>query len=239
MNTILFDLDGTLLPMDTHAFMKIYFGGLQAAMPQHDPDKLIQGVLAGMKAMVKNDGSCSNEKAFVPAFEAASGVDFASNEAAFLHYYHTDFDNVCAACNPTLRSKQLVEMLQDKGYTVAIATNPMFPQIATRRRLAWLGLELEQFPLVTTYEDSHFCKPNPAYYTEVLSRLGVAASDCIMVGNDVAEDGAAAQVGVPVMLVTDELLNPNNLPTDGFWAGTFEEFFAWAQALPTLAPAQS
>lgn len=234
MSTILFDLDGTLLPMDVHHFTKLYFGGLQKAFPQYDAKKLIDGVLAGMKQMVSNNGSRTNEQAFIPAFEQASGINFAENEAAFLQYYRTDFAAVKAACTLPEESAQLIDILQNKGYQVAIATNPLFPQIATYSRLDWLGLDPKRFPLVTTYEDSHFAKPNPAYYTEVAQRLGVLPTDCIMIGNDVVEDGAAAQVGMTVMLVTDCLLNSQDLPTDNFWTGGMQQLLAWAEALPSV-----
>lgn len=33
MNTVLFDLDGTLLPMDQEAFIRLYFGALTQKFP--------------------------------------------------------------------------------------------------------------------------------------------------------------------------------------------------------------
>ena len=47
MNTVLFDLDGTLLPMDQEAFIRLYFGALTQKFAPHgfEPEKLIQGPL--------------------------------------------------------------------------------------------------------------------------------------------------------------------------------------------------
>ena len=55
---ILFDLDGTLLPMDNNVFVKGYFKELAKKLSPIglEPDKLIETVWAGTKAMVKNDG---------------------------------------------------------------------------------------------------------------------------------------------------------------------------------------
>lgn len=66
MNTVLFDLDGTLLPMDQEAFIRLYFGALTQKFAPHgfEPEKLIQGLWAGMKAMQENDGSKTNEDVF-------------------------------------------------------------------------------------------------------------------------------------------------------------------------------
>ena len=55
------------------------------------------------------------------------------------------------------------------------ATNPLFPKVATMNRLRWAGFDPEDFALFTTYEHYHYCKPNPAYYTEVLASLGETA----------------------------------------------------------------
>ena len=34
----------------------------------------------------------------------------------------------------------------------------------------------------------HFCKPNPGFFEEIVSQLGVKAQDCLMVGDDVELD---------------------------------------------------
>ena len=66
IDTVLFDLDGTLLPMDNDAFTKGYFKLLAAAMMPHgyEPQKLVDSIWAGTAAMVKNDGGRTNEEAF-------------------------------------------------------------------------------------------------------------------------------------------------------------------------------
>ena len=62
MQAIFFDMDGTLLPMDLEGFTKVYFKGLCGALCPLGiaPDKLVEVVWAGTKAMVKSDGSMSN-----------------------------------------------------------------------------------------------------------------------------------------------------------------------------------
>ena len=75
IKAILFDLDGTLLPMDQNKFVKSYFGLLaQKLAPRgYEPKKLIDGIWAGTAAMVKNDGSSSNETVFWKQFEGLFG----------------------------------------------------------------------------------------------------------------------------------------------------------------------
>lgn len=66
ITTVLFDLDGTLLPMDQEVFVKAYFGSLAKKLAPHgyDPQTLIAGIWEGIAAMVKNDGSKTAEEAF-------------------------------------------------------------------------------------------------------------------------------------------------------------------------------
>lgn len=49
-----------------------------------------------------------------------------------------------------------------------------------------------------------------------------------MVGNDGAEDTAAAQKGMDVYLVTDCLMNPGGADLSSFDTGSFGEFMAFA-----------
>ena len=65
---ILFDLDGTLLPMVQDEFVKFYMPLLAKSYTDAgvsiDPKKFIGAVWAGYEAMVKNDGSRTNREAF-------------------------------------------------------------------------------------------------------------------------------------------------------------------------------
>ena len=62
--TVLFDLDGTLLPMDQDAFTKGYFTLLVQKLAPHgyDPAALVDNIWAGTAVMVANDGSTSMGK---------------------------------------------------------------------------------------------------------------------------------------------------------------------------------
>ena len=77
ITTILFDLDGTLLPMDQEAFTTGYFKLLAKKLAPYgyEPKSLVDAIWAGTAAMVKNDGSCTNEQAFWKKFAAIYGEE--------------------------------------------------------------------------------------------------------------------------------------------------------------------
>lgn len=223
MTTVLFDLDGTLLPMDQEAFIKAYFGRLAVKLTPHgyDPKALMQGIYAGIGAMVKNDGSCINEDAFWKVFCSMFGERALEDKPVFEEFYRNEFQQVRESCGFAPEAAPLIKKLKEKGLRVVLATNPLFPAVATESRIRWAGLDKADFALVTTYENSRFCKPNPAYYKEILDKLGLSAEDCVMVGNDVQEDGAAAALGMRVFILTNCLIDREEgkgakLPQGGF-----------------------
>ena len=233
IKVVLFDLDGTLLPMDQDTVMKAYFGSLAKRLAPHgyDPKLLVDAIWRGSYAMVKNDGSKTNEDVFWDAFEYAYGRDCRCDEKYFAEYYLYDFDNVQAACGFNPLSKEIVYKLKERGYRVALATNPLFPSMATERRIKWTGLMPEDFELVTTYENSRHCKPNLDYYLDIVRELKVDPTECLMVGNDVAEDMIARQLGMKVYLLTDCLLNKNNEDISSYPNGDLSGLLDYIEAL--------
>ena len=103
-----------------------------------------------------------------------------------------------------------------------------------RTRLNWVDLRPEDFSLVTTYNNSTFCKPDPGYYREILRTVEKSPETCRMVGNNPSDDMSAAQLGLDVFLVTDHLENEANLPTDRYPQGSLTDVLSWARELPAL-----
>ena len=235
MKNVLFDLDGTLLPMDVDVFTKRYVGSIVEFMYKHNRDgKVIaNAVYAGVVAMGTNTGTMTNEDAFWNAFKKESGIEKKDIEDDFMEYYETVFDSVDAG----VQSENMIEsikVLKEKGYKLYLTTNPLFPSIATQKRIKWAGLNIEDFEIVTTYEDFYHCKPNTAYYQEVIDRCHLDIKECMMVGNDVKEDGIVETMGIPVYLVNDYLLNKYNLDIDTTYLGTSLEFLEFVKQLPEV-----
>lgn len=230
---ILFDLDGTLLPMDQDVFVKNYFSRLAAKLAPHgyEPKKLIDAIWGGTAAMVKNDGSKTNEQAFWDFFATVFGETAKSDEPKFDEFYRTDFQQVQSVCGFDARAAQTIAALKEMGYTLALATNPIFPAIATESRMRWAGLNKDDFVLYTTYENSRHCKPNPDYYRDILAQLGAKPEECLMVGNDVSEDMIAEKLGMKVFLLTDCLINKHGKDISGYPQGSFDALMQYIRTM--------
>lgn len=212
IKAVLFDLDGTLLPMDNDEFTKYYFSLLckKLAPLGYEPDKVVDTIWKGTYAMIKNTGEYTNEEAFWKVFASLMGEEALKDRPIFDDFYRNEFNGAKAVCGYNQKLVDLVKELKEKGYRVVLATNPLFPSVATENRIHWAGFEPSDFELYTTYENINFCKPNPDYYREVLRRIGCTPEECIMVGNDVSDDMVAKQLGMDVFLLTDHLLNKKN-----------------------------
>ena len=235
LDTILFDLDGTLLPMDQNDFVKAYLKALcRRYIPcGYEQAAIVKALWAGTEAMVKNDGTCTNEDRFWQCFTTLLG-DTAAIRDTIPAFYVEEFDAVKEITTPSPLARQIVDTLRGKGYDLVLATNPLFPPVGVHTRLSWIGLTSDDFSLVTTYDNSTFCKPFPGYYQEILKKIEKTPEQCRMVGNNPLDDMSAAKLGLDVYLVTDHLENERNLPTDGFAQGSLESVLDWSRELPAL-----
>lgn len=231
--TILFDLDGTLLPMNQDIFAKAYVKGLTVAAEPAGYSPMILGaaIMAGTAAMVKNNGERTNEEVFWSTLEKTYGESVQNDIHLLDEFYQTDFQKIKEVCRFTPKAAELITHIKEKGYRVALATNPLFPAVATESRIRWAGLQPEDFEIYTTFETSHYCKPNLDYYREILQHLQVKPEECLMVGNDVAEDMIAEQLGMKVFLLTNCLINKNNVNISVYPNGDFGKLFEYIDNL--------
>lgn len=230
---ILFDMDGTLLPMDQHIFVKHYFGELAKVLAPYgvEAEALNAALWGGVKAMVKNDGAKTNEERFWDFFDKEIRIEQGKEELRKIttNFYSNEFHKVKEYMGTNPLARKAVELAHGLAPHVILATNPIFPMSAQLSRLSWVGLGEEDFDFITAYEDQYFCKPNPRYFEEICKKMDVDPKKCLMIGNDELEDmRAASAVGMDCYMVTgSEILG------EGFtWTGkkgTFEELIEWLE----------
>lgn len=233
IKAILFDLDGTLLPMPQDEFTTAYFQGLSKHLAPYgyDPKQLVGGIWQGTKAMVKNDGKQTNEQVFWKEFATVFGDKVYNDIAKFDEFYVTEFDNLKDVCGYNEQANKTIKTLKEKGFTLILASNPIFPAVAQRKRMLWAGVNPDDFTLITSYENSSYCKPNPLYFKEIIEKIGIAPDECLMVGNDATEDEASLQVGLNFFLLTNCLLNKENKDITIYPHGDFAQLLDYIDTL--------
>ena len=229
IEVVLFDLDGTLLPMDQDVFVQTYFGLLAKNLSNYgyEPKKLIESIWLGTKSMIMNDGKQTNEKVFWNTMSNIYGPNVINDESKVESFYINDFPLVKNSCGYDKRANEVIKFLKSKGYRLILATNPIFPRIATEQRIKWAGLDINDFEFVTTYENSSFSKPNLKYYLEILEKNDCKVENCLMVGNDVAEDMIINKLGVDVFLLTRDLINKNNEDINNYPNGNYDDLLEY------------
>ncbi|HBD65276.1 MAG TPA: HAD family hydrolase [Clostridiales bacterium] len=225
INTILFDLDGTLLPFEQNEFIHGYFRRLTAKLiPMgFEKDPLIKAILAGMEAMISNDGTRTNEEAFWEVFEGVLNVKREQLLDMFLEFYKNEFDEVKEIVPEGISRRELIDNLKSRGYTLILATNPLFPIEAVATRLSWIQLSPEDFSLVTTFDNSRYCKPSIEYFQDILSKINKSPEECVMIGNNTLEDMICEKIGITAGLVVTNLENRSDYDINQFTHGTLEE----------------
>jgi FMN phosphatase YigB (HAD superfamily) len=210
----LFDLDGTLLPLDVDEFLPRYLGALaRRAAEVTDPERFTQALLASTAAMVANrDPALTNAAVFWCEFRGHLGQATVDRLLPLIDaFYRHDFPRLGRAYRSSPWARRALAAVLDQGAALVLATNPLFPEVAIRERMRWAEVADLPFTLITSFEQMHFCKPAPAYYLEVLDRLGLPPEACVMVGNDVQEDIVPARaVGLSTYLVTDMAIDRSN-----------------------------
>ena len=230
---VLFDLDGTLLPMDQELFIKAYLKGLSAKMAPHgfDPQRIVDGLWAGTGAMMKTDGSLRNDELFWKVFQSIAGSFTPEHFGAVEDFYHNEFQSIRSVCGFAPHAAEVIAAVKAKGLIPVLATNPLFPRLATESRVRWAGLTPEDFAYITVYDNSYYCKPNVKYYEEILRHIGAEPRECVMIGNDAKEDTAVEALGMPVFLLTDCLINSDERDLSKYPKGSFDELLKFINSL--------
>lgn len=228
-STILFDMDGTLVPFVNDDFIKLYFKGLTKKLAPlgYEPKKTIDDIWAGTAMMIKNDGSRLNSEVFWETFRARNPEK--SDAKPFCDdFYVNEFDEAKAALREARDLRPMINRLKNAGFELILSSNPVFPLSAMKTRLKWVNLDESDFLLVTNYDNSTFCKPNPKYFAEILEKAGKKPDECVVVGNSVKEDILPAKsLGLAAFWVTDYPENPDNADVSSFDKGSVasaEEF---------------
>ena len=228
IKNIMFDLDGTLLPVNQDEFVMKVMSVMEVELKKTDLDStgFLKGMLKGIDTIVKNsDGSCTNEELFWRVFLEHSEIEQEKAIDFFVDFYNGAYVLATEIVAYNTIIADTVTLLKNKGYNMILATSPVFPALAVFERMKWNDIFPEDFSYISCFENSSYAKPKKEYYQEILDKLDLDPEETIMVGNDVLEDGIVEELGVDCYLITDFLVNRYNTELSTKWSGTFDEFY--------------
>lgn len=206
---VLFDLDGTLLQVEMNHFIPAYVEGLS----RHFSDlasrrRFVDGVVRATFALLHDDSDeQTNQELFLRLVEDQLAISPDIFLSRFAAYAEDGMHGLQSLVKSLDLSREILAHCFAQGWSVIVATNPVFPRELVEARLRWSGLDDFSYHLVTSSENTRFCKPHPRYFLDILETFDLQPSDCLMVGNDTEHDLAAAQVGIATYLVDTWLVD--------------------------------
>ncbi|TQM33229.1 HAD family hydrolase [Nocardia bhagyanarayanae] len=200
--TVLWDLDGTLVGLRKRSFKTLM--PLTAALafrdltPPHRFLRVLSGVLPEVR---RNETDRTNTEFMVDLLADGLHIGRERVDERLRRLAEHDFVRL-RRCFPALpEAVSAVRELREAGVPQIVATNPLWPLSTATTRLRWGGHDPGVFEFITSGETMRRSKPRVEFYRELLDRLGLAARDCVMIGNDAANDAPAARIGIPVFLL--------------------------------------
>jgi FMN phosphatase YigB (HAD superfamily) len=206
LKAVLFDIDNTLILYDEARFLQSYFPLLAVRFKDIIPtDRFADKLMRATLIMHQNDGSVTNRERFLDAF--CQGVDWSRDDiwSRFENFYLEDWDKLKDAVKVPDHARDVFEIIGRRGLKIVIATNPIFPLIAQMKKLEWAGLGDIGATLVTNIDNMSFCKPQLGFFQQICGIIGEKPQDCLMVGDDPANDMVAAKIGMKTYQTVDSL----------------------------------
>jgi FMN phosphatase YigB (HAD superfamily) len=214
LKAVLFDLDNTLIFYDEIKFADLFFPTMAARFADVLPsDEFAAQLMAATLESHKNDGSMTNRELFLREFTRGTRLTGDDVWKRFLKYYDEDFDSMKGIVTTPGSTRQVFRSIRERNLKLVIATNPILPLNAQRKRLSWAGVDGIELDLVTHIDNMSYCKPQLGYYRQICELIDEKAEDCLMVGDDPANDMVAAKIGMKTYRTVDSL-NHTNKPLE-------------------------
>ena len=204
---VMFDFDGTIIEVHGGK-LKLYIHIVWLCLEHFVPRV---GMIAAWKVFVRafgkicnHTGKLSNWQSVFEAWSETTARTESEISTLAQEFVSKRMVHLRRHFRPIASGVELVRATLASGKKIVIATNPLYPISSTHQRLSWVGLNPDDFILITGLENSYGAKPQIRYYQGILNALKVSAQDCVMIGNDPFLDLAATRLGIQCHLVATE-----------------------------------
>jgi FMN phosphatase YigB (HAD superfamily) len=229
------DLDDTLLAWTDDDFIKKSARAVCKSISSIPEEECFARMTNAIRHVMQREYGLQNllEVFYADFCAGMSAQEQADVAQKVTNFYENDYHTLKQYTAPIPQGRELVEEAFRRGYEVVIATNPLFTRGAIQQRLQWAGVGeyLPRFRFVTTMENSYYAKPDPAYYSEILGKLGWREDTCVlMMGDSLAMDIIpASKAGLPAYWLSDKALPEGLNPLCA--GGGYEGIFPWVEAV--------
>ena len=204
VDTLLLDLDQTLVQIRWRG-LKVKLMGLMikrffGLIPPH---RMHQAFSHAIKNVRENRSNQTNGQVFASALAASAGCETARIDRRIKAFVTRDFPKLKAHFSPMPEARNTLILAQRMGLRLAVATNPTLPVQTVLKRVAWAGLADLDFACITHADAMSRCKPEAAFFHQLLKKIESRPEACLMVGDNPEMALAASEVGILTYMLAD------------------------------------
>lgn len=167
-------------------------------------DRFAKQLLRSIDVMIKEPKpDHTNLQTFFDDFSKATGLSYNTLWPIFEEFYAIDFPALQCMSRANPEGKKVIEFALQQGFMTALASNPVLPMAAVVEQIRWAELSVEQFAVIPSIEDFHFCKPHLGFFDEMAKKLKLKPAECLMVVNHPDEDMVARELGLKTFFLSE------------------------------------
>lgn len=201
IDTLLFDLDGTIIEMRRRAQIAFYLKAFRRFQDYFNPLTFYISFWKSVRHVRANTSECLNYDVFVEKMAHFGRTTPQVIDALVSDLIEKDFRSLGPFFTPVQGAREAVLHARKLGYGLALVTNPVVPRNSVLYRIEWAGLDPDAFLFITSSQNMNRCKPGIQFYERLLQRLNLKPEQCLMIGNSPAEDLPAHDTGIRTFLV--------------------------------------
>lgn len=205
INTLLFDLDGTIIDISKRAEILFYLRAFKRFKKYFNPVSFYFSFWKSLRSLQTHDTNRSNYDVFIEKMARYGRTTPQVMDLLASELVENDFQSLGKFFTPVPGAREAIELAYQLGYSLAIVTNPVFPRKTVLYRMEWAGLRAENFLFITSSQDMNRCKPSVEFYKSLLTRLNLKPEKCLMIGNTPVDDLPAHDAGIRTFLVETPL----------------------------------
>lgn len=207
IKAVLCDLDNTLIHNPDGVFAREFIALIQTALGDTlhlaDMGAVMRHIIRSLSR--ERTVIVSNRQMILSLLSEAAATDIAVVTQLLETFYQEQYPQLQPIVSPVEPAAALIRGLRQQNIPVVIATNPIYLASGIQQRLRWGQLDACDYALVTDADTMHFAKPDPAYYAEIIARVGVEPDEALVIGDNPVNDWQAAeQAGLLVYRVGDD-----------------------------------
>jgi FMN phosphatase YigB (HAD superfamily) len=205
IDTLLFDLDGTIIDVNKNAEIRFYLRAFKRFKKYFNPVSFYFSFRKSIRHIQTNNTERFNYEVFIDKMARLGRTTPQVIDSLVSELVEKDFQSLGTFFTPVHGAREAIVLANELGYKLVLATNPLFPRKSVLYRMEWAGIMSNDFLFITSSQNMNRCKPSVEFYKRLLTHIDIKPEQCLMIGNDPIDDLPAHDVGIRTFLLETPL----------------------------------